>query len=250
MKKMLMLANWKNNLDYLETKKFIKEFNNLIETNSYKKSYENIFKAYEIIIAPSYIGLGILYEEQNKYWKIGAQNLSLYKKGPFTGEISAEILNKLNVKYVILGHSERRRFNFENNYDIYLKAKLALENNITPIICVGENSIEYQKGITKEIIIKQLEETIKDLDKSQIIISYEPIWAIGNIAADAQVANDVCKFIKKWSKNQSKVLYGGSVNKISIAKLVNAEHIEGFLIGNASLDPQSFFDLITYKLNN
>lgn len=194
------------------------------------EKYINDLKGENVILFPSFIYLEKYIENG---FTCGAQNISTNCVGAYTSEISVKSLKDLNVKYVLIGHSEvRKNFN-EKEEDINLKIKKALEYGLTPVLCVGETLEEYNNQKTKEVIKEKL---IKDLDniKEEVIISYEPIWAIGTgkIPKKEEIEN-IVKYIKTLT--HQKVLYGGSVSLDNIENL-NQTDVDGFLIGKAGLD--------------
>lgn len=194
------------------------------------EKYINDLKGENVILFPSFIYLEKYIENG---FTCGAQNISTNCVGAYTSEISVKSLKNLNVKYVLIGHSEvRKNFN-EKEEDINLKIKKALEYDLTPVLCVGETLEEYNNQKTKEVIKEKL---IKDLDniKEEVIISYEPIWAIGTgkIPKKEEIEN-IVKYIKTLT--HQKVLYGGSVSPDNIENL-NQIDVDGFLIGKAGLD--------------
>lgn len=194
------------------------------------EKYINDLKGENVILFPSFIYLEKYIENG---FICGAQNISINYVGAYTSEISVKSLKDLNVKYVLIGHSEvRKNFN-EKEEDINLKIKKALEYDLTPVLCVGETLEEYNNQKTKEVIKEKL---IKDLDniKGKVIISYEPIWAIGTgkIPKKEEIEN-IVKYIKTLT--HQKVLYGGSVSPDNIENL-NQTDVDGFLIGKAGLD--------------
>ena len=194
------------------------------------EKYINDLKGENVILFPSFIYLEKYIENG---FTCGAQNISTNCVGAYTSEISVKSLKDLNVKYVLIGHSEVRKTFNEKEENINLKIKKALEYGLTPVLCVGETLEEYNNQKTKEVIKEKL---IKDLDniKEEIIISYEPIWAIGTgkIPKKEEIEN-IVKYIKTLT--HQKVLYGGSVSLDNIENL-NQTDVDGFLIGKAGLD--------------
>ena len=177
--------------------------------------------------------------------KIGAENLHWAASGAYTGEISAEMLKDYGVKYVIIGHSERRQYFGENNDTVNMRTLTALKNELTPIVCIGETLTERTNGETENVLTRQLEFGLHGVeDVKQIVIAYEPVWAIGTgqTATDEQ-AQETIKFIrKKLSKmfgvkeaNRVRILYGGSMNAGNCKGLMAQPDIDGGLIGGASL---------------
>ncbi len=170
--------------------------------------------------------------------KFGAQNVSEFKNGSHTGEISAKMLSEFGAKICIVGHSERRK-NGETSYEITEKINRLLENKITPIICVGEEKeMNFKKAI--KVVKKLLDElNLPKKQKDKLIIAYEPIWAIGTGKVPSlEHIKNMCKFIKEYLKNFNlsvKVLYGGSYNENNAPELNTIKGVDGFLIGGASL---------------
>jgi triosephosphate isomerase (TIM) len=184
--------------------------------------------------------------------KLGAQNMYYEMKGAYTGEISPLMVKDL-CQYVILGHSERRMYFGETNEIINKKLKAALETGISPIFCVGERLEENEKGITREVVGRQLNEGLKDIKyHASMIIAYEPVWAIGTgKAATGKQANDTISFIRStiekiWDSKAAaelRILYGGSVTAGNIAEFIAEPDIDGGLVGGASLKPQEFINI-------
>lgn len=185
--------------------------------------------------------------EKLKNCKLGAQNVYQKEKGAYTGEISAAMLSEFDVYFCIVGHSERRK-NGETNSEINQKIKLLLNNNILPVLCIGETLEEYSNKKTKAVLKKQLKECLQDVDISKIIIAYEPVWAIGTgkTPTKKEIVS-ICEFIKdfvfkSYNKNV-KVLYGGSVNENNTEDLIGDKAVDGALVGGASLDVYKFFTI-------
>ena len=190
--------------------------------------------------------------------KLGAQNVYPEDKGAYTGEISAPMLVSAFVDYCIIGHSERRSIFNESNEFINKKAKKLLENNIKPIICVGETLEERESGSMFDVVSKQLVKCIEEISKEDmernVVIAYEPIWAIGTgKTASSDDANKMCRFIRKaiemkyGAKTAEKVriLYGGSVNPTNAKEILEMEDIDGALVGGASLK-NDFVAIVNY----
>ena len=184
----------------------------------------------------------------------GAQNMAKNEIGPFTGEVSAEMLRDFGCEYVILGHSERATAYCESDENIAQKFMTAKKNGLTPILCVGETLIEREAGVMEMVVGKQLDTIIKLYGAeafADAIISYEPIWAIGTgLAATPEQAKSMHKFIHGKiaaldieAENRLKILYGGSVNPQNAVQLFKVENIDGGLIGKCSLDSQAFSEI-------
>ena len=187
---------------------------------------------------------------------LGAQNLHWQPNGPFTGETSAEMLADLDVKYVIIGHSERRNLFFESDFTVNKKIHAALEAGLSPILCVGEDQDQRSMGVTLELIAYQIKTALSGVSPEEmrrIVIAYEPIWAIGTgHTATPQQAGEVCSAIRGILKNlygariarSAPILYGGSMNAENADDLLAQEDVDGGLIGSASLDPAQFLRII------
>lgn len=199
----------------------------------------------EVIVCPTYPFL----EYYDGIVPVGAQNVSTNDNGAYTGEVSSHQLKSLNIPYCIVGHSERREYNKETDEEINLKVKKLLDNNIIPILCIGEKLEERQNNLTETVIKNELTGDLKDLSPElveKIIIAYEPIWAIGTgLTPTLEEIDESMKFIKEYvtsTYNVSKttILYGGSVSDKNIDELNTVETIDGYLIGGASSKPAAF----------
>ncbi|MCU9934226.1 triose-phosphate isomerase [Mycoplasmopsis felis] len=241
MKKLVIIGNWKMNKTFSETQEFLKEFAKI-----YKEKESLIYNKLDFAVASPFTNLFAFKENKISELKLAAQNVSQHLSGAYTGEVSINMLKDLNTKYVILGHSERRSYYGETNEIINAKAQTVLSNGLIPVICVGETLEEYENGKTKEIVKKQIEESLKSLDYSKIIVAYEPIWAIGTgKVATPEIAQDVCEYIHSITSKNLIVQYGGSVSPKNISELSSQKDIDGFLVGGASLDANSFVQLLT-----
>ncbi|MEA4162401.1 triose-phosphate isomerase [Mycoplasma sp. 4404] len=242
MKDFLIIGNWKMNKTYTQTLSYLDDL-----VLSLKEL--NIPKSIKVGIAAPYPSLPAFTSAISKFVLPVAQNMSIHQFGAFTGEVSALMLNDLNVRYVILGHNERRLHHFETNERVNVKAKIAIEHGITPLICVGESLEDYQNNKTKEIIKQQVLETTKGLDLDKFIIAYEPIWATGTgHSATPEFANEICGFISQLLDNKVIVQYGGSVTSQNIEQLCAQPNINGFLVGKASLQLDNFIEVIKHTL--
>lgn len=194
---------------------------------------------------------------KNSPVKIGAQNVHWAKKGAFTGEISPEMLVDLGVEYVLIGHSERRQYFGETDETVNQRTAAALEAGLKVILCVGESEAQREQGITEEIVSMQTKIALKGIPAEQmknVVIAYEPIWAIGTgQTATPQQANEVCCYIR-WVveelygepiASQLPIQYGGSMNVKNAADLLAEEDIDGGLIGGASLKSEDFGEIIS-----
>lgn len=225
----LIIANLKMNLTLNEVLEY---------KNNIKEKYSNL------IIAPSYIYLNIM--KSNNY-DIASQDGYYIDKGSYTGEVSFNQLKSLGIKYSIIGHSERRRKFNETNDMVKSKFISAINNNIIPILCIGETKEERLSNKMKDVIEEQLK--LFDVVKlDNVIIAYEPVWAIGTgFTPTLDEINEMHIYIKEILNKyniKSKILYGGSVNENNIENLSKSNNIDGFLIGSASLDSNNLIKMI------
>ncbi|MBI9038711.1 MAG: triose-phosphate isomerase [Bacteroidales bacterium] len=254
MRKKIVAGNWKMNMNFDEGIKLIE---NIISKINMKASLVDK-KDTGVILAPPFIILQKASELcfDNQMISIGSQNCSQHEKGAFTGEISAAMIKSTGANYVIIGHSERRKYFHENNETLSEKVKLVLENNLFPIFCCGEILSERKSGRHFEVVKKQLEETIFKFNKNdfqKIVLAYEPVWAIGTgVTASPEQAQEMHNFIRELIKNnfnkdiaeQTTILYGGSCNAKNASTLFANPDVDGGLIGGASLKADDFVDII------
>ena len=187
--------------------------------------------------------------EKSDIIAMGAQDISTHERGAYTGEISGAMLAEAGAKYVIVGHSERRMYHGETNDIVSAKAARALESGLTPIICVGETADERRAGKTLEIITSGVRESVPENVSGDIIIAYEPRWAIG--AGITPTADDIATAHRVIAETLSymhlvgtPILYGASVNSKNVADIVAIENVDGVLVGGASLKPDEFIPII------
>lgn len=246
MRKTIIAGNWKMNKTVSETKQFFNELLPIIkEMNA------------NVIIATPFTSLVTASEiTKNTIVKIAAQNMGNRLNGAYTGEISPLMLKDINIDYVIIGHSERREYYGDTDFHINEKVKLALQTGVSPILCIGEKLEEREENKTKDVVKTQILEGLKDVSKEDIknvIIAYEPVWAIGTgKTATPEMAQDVHRYIRdlieeKYGKeiaDEISILYGGSMKPENVVELLNESDIDGGLIGGASLEAKSFAKLI------
>ena len=248
----LVVANWKMN----KTNSEASDFFDRLTAN------EEAFSSIEIVICPSFVALERAKSLLNEsVIKIGAQNIYKENKGPFTGEVAALMIAPF-CSYVILGHSERRKYFNETYADVKQKVNLALNYNIKPIICVGEILEERGKNLAEQVVKKQLETAIGSLSKElvrNIVIAYEPIWAIGTGVSDQpEESNLICSEIRKFLielfdneiSETIRILYGGSITTENIDSFVKMPEVDGALIGGTSLNIESFLKIIESVKSN
>lgn len=246
MRRKVIAGNWKMNMLPNEAIEFITR---LTKTANQSKN--------EIILCVPYIDLFYsLLTAQDTPIKIGAQNMHYKESGAYTGEISGKMLKSIHVEYVIIGHSERRKYFAETDEIVNLKLQAAFENDLKPILCVGETLEQREAGKAQEIITKQIEKDVEGLTKEQVqntIIAYEPIWAIGTgKTATVEDANKAIKQIREkiqelygeQTAQNAILLYGGSVSAGNSKELLSASQIDGALIGGASLKIEEFEKIV------
>jgi triosephosphate isomerase len=250
MRKPLIAGNHKMNKTITEGLDYIKKLIEKVET------INNV----EILICPPYTSLYSIYEiTKITNIKIGSQNCHYEKSGAFTGEVSIDMLKETGVEYIIVGHSERRHVFGETNEMINKKVKAVLENNLNVILCIGEKEDQRENGITDCINEIQLRSCLKGIDKKyfdNIVIAYEPVWAIGTgktaTPEDAQnahfhIRNILKSIFDENAANDIRILYGGSVKPDNIKSLMNKNDIDGVLVGGASLKFDSFEKIIKFN---
>lgn len=181
--------------------------------------------------------------------RLGAQNVHWQESGAFTGEISGPMLTEIGVRYVIVGHSERREYFGETDKTVNLRLLAAQECGLTPILCVGESKVQRDLGETESHIFSQLRHDLVGVDQSNLVIAYEPIWAIGTGATcDSQEANRVIGLIRQQLSNaEVPIQYGGSVKPVNIDEIMAQPEIDGALVGGASLEAESFARIVNYQ---
>lgn len=205
------------------------------EFKDYLQNLSSVTTPSQLILCPTHLNLSAV-NIQNV--KLGSQNVGTNGMGAYTGEVSAEQLKTYNVEYCIIGHSERRQYQKESNEDVHKKIMKLFENEIKPILCIGETLEERQNGQFKEVLKEELLTAIDGLSEEQknnMIVAYEPIWSIGTgVIPTSQEIADVFNFIKTILPS-TKILYGGSANEENIDTLKQIELIDGYLLGGLSL---------------
>ncbi|MCK4766950.1 MAG: triose-phosphate isomerase [Desulfobacula sp.] len=214
----------------------------------------------EVMIAPTFLSLPLVaasIEDTNV--KIGAQNLYFEKQGAFTGEVSADMIKAAGAQYVIIGHSERRQYFGETDSSVCKKINSAIKSGLKPILCIGETESQRADEKTFLILDKQMSDGLKGfgLDElAHLVLAYEPVWAIGTgkTASVDQVRqvhqylrSSLEKLFSKDFSNQTRILYGGSVNPENAKDLMGIEDVDGALVGGASLDANKFINIIKYN---
>jgi triosephosphate isomerase len=250
MRKKILAANWKMNLTQTEAESYLATF----------VSEVGEVDDVEVVIIPPFTAIPALVSASDKMQsiRIGAQNMHWEKSGPFTGEICAAMLRALFVKYVILGHSERRALFGETDEIVNRKVRAALDAGLRPIICVGETLYERDNNKVEEVLRGQIRKGLEGVlqkDLSEIVIAYEPCWAIGTgrSASPAEAENThayirsvLSELSNPATAERVRIQYGGSVKPENTEELMRQKNIDGALIGGASLDPRSFARIIRH----
>ncbi len=221
--------------------KFLKEFLPLIK---------DIKEDRNIVIAPPFTAISTFSSHADlNLLNISSQNIHWEESGAFTAEISPKMLLEHNVKYAIVGHSEPRKYFSESDEQINKRAKSAQTNGLTPIVCVGETLEQREKGEAERVITRQVEQGLEGISPSDLIIAYEPIWAIGTgKTCEALEANKICRIIRKLIGSEEVIIqYGGSVKPNNIDEIMSMSDIDGVLVGGASLDPNSFARIANFN---
>jgi triosephosphate isomerase len=244
-----MAGNWKMYKTGAETARFFETFRDLVERSEHC----------EIVICPPYLSVPTaVTAAQGTRVSIGAQNLCWGKEGAYTGEVCASMIKAAGCSHVIIGHSERRQYFGETNETVLKKTLSALEQGLTPIVCVGETLEHRESGRTEEVILDHCQGGTSGLTPEQfgkVLIAYEPVWAIGTgktatpeIAADAHrvIRAHARKAFGQQAGDQLRILYGGSVKPDNVKKLMAQPEIDGALVGGASLDPISFASIVNF----
>jgi triosephosphate isomerase (TIM) len=248
MKKQFIAGNWKMNLTLEEARGLAKKLCDGLADS----------EAVDVGVFPSFVYLKDICDilSDSKVF-VGAQNMNREKCGAFTGEVSGEMLRDIGCTHVIIGHSERRTIYQETDSMINSKIKAALFNDLSPILCVGEKQEERDADKTREVVENQLSGGLENLTSEQVkglTIAYEPVWAIGTgKTATPEQANEVHAFIRNTMRSKydndtaqsMRIQYGGSVNSKNAKELLGQPEIDGALVGGASLDSNSFLDIVS-----
>ncbi|TBR58554.1 triose-phosphate isomerase [Westiellopsis prolifica IICB1] len=241
MRKIVIAGNWKMYKTQAESQEFLQEFLPALEETPQGR---------EVVLCVPFTDLNILSKSlHGSRVQLGAQNVHWEESGAYTGEISGPMLQEVGIRYVIVGHSERRQYFGETDDTVNLRLKAAQKNGLTPILCVGETKQQRDAGETESLIISQLEKGLVNVDQTNLVIAYEPIWAIGTgDTCETNEANRVIGVIRKQLKNPDvPIQYGGSVKPNNIDEIMTQPEIDGVLVGGASLEPASFSRIVNYK---
>jgi triosephosphate isomerase (TIM) len=249
MRKKILAANWKMNFTDSEAESYLESF--VSEIRDFNDDVD-------VVIIPPFTAIPVLVaaSERIQTLRVGAQNMHWEKSGAFTGEISAAMLRALYVRYVILGHSERRTLFGETDEIVNRKVKAALDAGLRPIFCLGESLHERDSNQVEEVLERQIRKGLAGVsshDLTEVVVAYEPCWAIGTGRTATPVeAEEAHAFIRsilvavsdRTIADRIRIQYGGSVKTDNVEQLMRQKNIDGALIGGASLDPRSFAQII------
>jgi triosephosphate isomerase len=246
-RKLIIAGNWKMNKTAAEALDLV---------NGIKREVASV-KEVDIVVCPPFTALPAVSQALlNSNVRLGAQNMSEQSSGAYTGEIAASMLKEFSVRYVVLGHSERRQYQKESDELIAKKAAAAHASALKPIVCVGETLAEREGGIAEQVIGTQVRGSLAGLSRELVeetIVAYEPVWAIGTgKTATSQQAQDIHAFIRKVlagmfddaTARRVRIQYGGSVKPSNARELMGMPDVDGALVGGAALEARSFADII------
>ena len=247
-RKPLISGNWKMHHNHFEAIQVVQKLSYLLKKDDYAEVDVSVhppltdIRSVQTVLESDHIPVAL-----------GAQHCHWEEKGAFTGEVSPGMLAKLNVRYVICGHSERRELFGETDEMVNKKVKAILKAGMTPIMCVGETLDEREAGGTEDKVLGQLRAGLAGVKQDQVdglVVAYEPIWAIGTgRTATAEDAQAVCAAIRGVVGASTRIQYGGSVKPVNAAELMAQPDIDGALVGGASLDPDEFARIVQYRSN-
>jgi len=249
----ILAGNWKMHKTHLEAIQVVQQLSYRLEDRDYEHA--------EIVVCPPFTalrGIQTLIQSDGLRIQLGAQDCHWEEQGAFTGEVSPAMLAALDVAYVVVGHSERRELFGEDDATVNAKARAVLAHGMRPIVCVGETLEQRDAGEAEAVVRRQLDGSLAGLTAAQlddVVIAYEPVWAIGTgRTALPSDADEMCGAIRARIAEQHgqgvadalRIQYGGSVKPGNVTDLMGQEHIDGALVGGASLDPEDFSVLCTY----
>ncbi len=248
MRKPIIAGNWKMNKTIKEGLAFVEAIKDQVKDTDVEV----------VICAPATLLKDLKLAAEGTNIKIGAQNMHFEESGAFTGEIAPAMLKEIDVDFVIIGHSERRQYFAETDETVNKKVLKALEVGIGPILCVGETLEERESGKMKDVVKVQIEKAFAGVSAeraAEVVVAYEPIWAIGTgKTASSADANDMIAFIRTEVaglyndavSEEVRIQYGGSVKPANVEEIMNQSDIDGALVGGASLEPDSFVELVNF----
>jgi triosephosphate isomerase len=250
----LIAGNWKMNLDHLQAVAFVQKLHWTLKDAKHEDG------SVEVAVFPPFTDIRTvqtLLDADKIPFALGAQDLSAHDSGAYTGEISGAFLSKLDARYVIIGHSERRQYHDETDEVVGSKVRAALKHGLVPVICVGETSEDLEEFGASAVPVSQLRAALEGVKAdADIVVAYEPVWAIGSgQAATPEQAQDVCAKLREViaeklgadAAARTRVLYGGSVKAANIASFMREPDVDGALVGGASLVVDEFAAIIRYQ---
>jgi triosephosphate isomerase (TIM) len=252
-RKPIIAGNWKMNQTHTDAIALVRTLSYELRENDYQRA--------DVVVCPPFTSLRsvqLVLEDEHIPISLGAQNLHWEDEGAFTGEVSGAFLKVLGCTYVIIGHSERRKYFGETDQTVNNRIEAAFRHEMTPIVCVGETLEEREGGTTEEVIGRQLRDGLSGYTSDQVarmVVAYEPVWAIGTgKAASPEEANETIGFIRTTLGEIAsqevaagvRIQYGGSVSPGNIAQLMSQPEIDGALVGGASLDPKAFAMIVRF----
>lgn len=250
----LIAGNWKMNLDHLQAVAFVQKLHWTLKDAKHEEG------SVDVAVFPPFTDIRTvqtLLDADKIGFALGAQDLSAQDSGAYTGEISGAFLKKLDCRYVIIGHSERREYHDETDEIIASKVRAALRHELVPVVCVGETAEDLEKHGASAVPVAQLQVALDGVSAdADIVVAYEPVWAIGSgQAATPTQAQDVCAKLREVVANKlgadaaarTRVLYGGSVKSSNIAGFMREPDVDGALVGGASLVVDEFAAIIRYQ---
>lgn len=241
MRKIVIAGNWKMHKTQAESVEFLQGFLPELEKTPQER---------DVILCTPFTALGVMSKHlHGSRVRLGSQNIHWEEKGAYTGEIAGAMLTEISVSYAIVGHSERRQYFGETDETVNWRLRAAQSHKITPILCVGETKAQRDSGETEAIIFDQLAKDLVGVDQSNLVIAYEPIWAIGTgDTCESSEANRVIGLIRsKLDNTNVPIQYGGSVKPGNIDEIMAQKEIDGALVGGASLEAASFARIVNYK---
>jgi triosephosphate isomerase len=240
-RKIVIAGNWKMYKTQVESLEFLQGFMSELDATPDER---------EVVVCAPFTDLGLLSKSlHGGRVQLGAQNVHWEDVGAYTGEIAGSMLAEIGVRFVVVGHSERRQYFGETDETVNLRLRAAQRHGLTPILCVGETKQQRDAGETEAVIFNQLAKDLVGVDQQNLVIAYEPIWAIGTgDTCDSAEANRVIGLIRQKLTNPNvSIQYGGSVKPDNIDEIMAQPEIDGALVGGASLDPKSFARIVNYQ---
>lgn len=250
----LIAGNWKMNLDHLQAVAFVQKLHWTLKDAKHEDG------SVEVAVFPPFTDIRTvqtLLDADKIPFALGAQDLSAHDSGAYTGEVSGAFLAKLDAKYVIIGHSERRQYHAETDEVVASKVKAAIKHGLVPVICVGETLEQREESGPTAVSVAQLEVALAGVPAdADVVVAYEPVWAIGTgQVASPEQAQDVCAKLREVVSEKlgadaaarTRVLYGGSVKAANIASFMREPDVDGALVGGASLVVDEFAAIIRYQ---